>query len=142
MGGVIAQLFPGAPNFTEKDISSLVGRVFIVTGGNSGIGLEVVKILYAKGGTVYLASRSPAKIVTAIGEIKATQRESQGQIKSLHLDLGDLTTISTCASTFVAQECRLDVLWNNAGIARAPVGSLSAQGHEAHMAPTASGHSS
>ncbi|KAG0651101.1 Short-chain dehydrogenase reductase [Hyphodiscus hymeniophilus] len=140
MGGVVAQLLPGTPHFTEKDIPSLIGKVFIVTGGNSGVGFELVKILYSKGGTVYIASRSPTKVATAIEEIKSSNPQSQGHLKSLHLDLGDLTTILPCATAFLAQESRLDVLWNNAGIARAPVGSLSAQGHEAHMGTNCLGH--
>ena len=127
-------MFPGTPHFTEKNILSLVGKVYIVTGGNAGVGFEVAQILYSKGGTVYIAGRSPTKVAAAIDKIKSMQPESQGRLKSLLLDLGDLTTIAPCASKFLAQESRLDVLWNNAGIARAPVGTLNAQGHEAHLA--------
>lgn len=133
MGGMITQFFPPSPTFTEKSVPSLVGKVFIVTGGNAGVGLELVKILYSKGGTVYIAGRSPIKIATEIEAIKSIYTASPGHIKSLPLDLSDLTTIPTCASTFLAQESRLDVLWNNAGISGAPVGSTSVQGHEAHI---------
>ncbi|KAL9616156.1 MAG: hypothetical protein Q9160_008936 [Pyrenula sp. 1 TL-2023] len=133
MGGTITQLFPPRPTFTEKDVPSLAGKVFIVTGGNSGIGFELVKILYSKGGTIYIAGRSSSSIAAAIESITSMYPESRGQLKSLALDLSDLTTISKCASAFLAQENRLDVLWNNAGIAQAPPGSLSVQGYEAHM---------
>jgi NAD(P)-dependent dehydrogenase (short-subunit alcohol dehydrogenase family) len=133
MGGLFTQLFPPSPAFTEKDVPSLVGKVFIVTGGNSGIGLELVKILYSKGGTVYIAGRSPTKIASAIESIKFIHTTSLGQVSSLPVDLSDLTTISACVSAFLAQETRLDVLWNNAGIAQVPAGSLSVQGHEAHI---------
>ncbi len=37
----MAQLFPPSPIFTEKNISSLEGKVFIVNGGNAGVGLEL-----------------------------------------------------------------------------------------------------
>ena len=133
MGGVITQIFPPSPTFTEKNLASLVGKVFIVTGGNAGVGLELVKILYSKGATVYIASRSPAKITAEIDFIKSTYKENSGHIKSLPLDLGDLNTISKCVSTFLAQESRLDVLWHNAGISQAPIGSTTVQGHEAHI---------
>ncbi|KAK9482731.1 hypothetical protein V1527DRAFT_327698 [Lipomyces starkeyi] len=133
MGGLITQFFPPKPTFTENNVPSLVGKVFIVTGGNRGVGLELVKILYSKGGTVYIASRSPTKIATEIEAIESTQTASPGHIRSLTLDLSDLTTIPTCASTFLAQESRLDVLWHNAGVTRAPIGSTTVQGHEAHM---------
>lgn len=141
MGGLLAQFFPGRPPFTEANLPSLVGKVFIVTGGNSGVGFELVKILYSAGGTVYIASRSPAKIAAAIKNIEGLPRTtSAGQLKSLVLDLGDLSTILACASAFLAQESRLDVLWNNAGISRAPLGSQSAQGHEAHIGTNCLGH--
>ncbi|PQE22145.1 hypothetical protein CJF30_00010744 [Rutstroemia sp. NJR-2017a BBW] len=133
MGGIFTQLFPPKPTFTEKNVPSLVGKVFIVTGGNSGVGLELVKILYSRGGTVYIASRSTTKIDAAIATIKSIFPKSSGHLKSLRVDLSDLRTISACASTFLAQESRLDVLWNNAGIAQAPADSTTAQGHETNM---------
>lgn len=133
MGGIFTQFFPPHPNFTERDVPCLKGKIFIVTGGNSGIGLELVKIIYSKGGTVYIAGRSVSKIDSEIEAIKSSHTANCGNLKSLPLDLSDLTTISICASTFLAQESRLDVLWNNAGIAQAPAGTISAQGHEAHI---------
>jgi NAD(P)-dependent dehydrogenase (short-subunit alcohol dehydrogenase family) len=133
MGGLITQLLPPSPSFTEKSLFSLAGKVFIVTGGNAGIGLELVKMLYFKGGTVYIASRSPAKIASAIEIVKSIHTTNPGQVNSLPVDLSDLTTIPGCASAFLARETRLDVLWNNAGISNVAAGSLSAQGHEAHM---------
>jgi len=128
MGGFLKQFCPGKPTYTENNIPSLVGKVFIVTGGNAGVGLEIVKILYAKGGTVHIASRSLSKIEAEIQSIKALHKGSPGQLKSLHLDLSDLTMIPTCVSAFLAQESRLDVLFNNAGISGVPAGSVSAQG--------------
>lgn len=116
MGGMITQLFPPSPEFTEKNISSLAGKVFIVTGGNSGIGFEIAKILYSKGGTVYIAGRSLAKIDAAIDTIKSATQPKPGKLKSLLLDTSDLTTVSPCVSKFLAQESRLDVLFNNAGV--------------------------
>ena len=60
------QTFPGSRSFTESNIASQAGRVFIVTEGNSGVGFELVKILYNKNGTVYMASRSQEKALIAI----------------------------------------------------------------------------
>ncbi|KAF2794235.1 NAD(P)-binding protein [Melanomma pulvis-pyrius CBS 109.77] len=137
MGLFWSQLLPPRPTFTEANIPSLDGRVFIVTGGNAGIGLELVKMLYAKGGcTIYIASRSPTRISAAIEDIRSTvstPEASPAQLKSLVVDFGDLTTIAKAASEFLARESRLDVLWNNAGIAQAPPGSTTVQGYEAHM---------
>ncbi|KAK4940677.1 hypothetical protein LTR10_019307 [Elasticomyces elasticus] len=135
--GAWTQLFPPSPHFTEAQTPSLAGRVFIATGGNSGVGLELVKILYSKGGHVYVAGRSPAKIATAIGEIKdeaaKTAGSTPGQLSTLTIDLGNLASVAPCVSDFLARESRLDVLFNNAGLSRQPPGSVTTQGHELHM---------
>ena len=138
MGSTWSQMRPPAPQFTEKDVLSLDGKIIIVTGGNSGVGYELVKMLYLKGGcTIYIASRSTERIAAAIEEIKSTApappRGKPTLLKSLRLDLNDLTTISESAKQFLAQESRLDILWNNAGIAQAPIGSTTKQGYETHM---------
>jgi NAD(P)-dependent dehydrogenase (short-subunit alcohol dehydrogenase family) len=135
--GAWTQLFPPSPHFTEAQTPSLVGRVFIVTGGNSGVGFELAKILYSAGGKVYIAGRSTTRIATAIEEIKATAPKTEdataGQLRSLTVDLGDLSTIASCASDFLDRESRLDVSFNNAGLSRQPPGSVTTQGHEIHM---------
>ena len=135
--GAWTQLFPPKPHFTEAQTPSLAGKVFIVTGGNSGVGFELAKILYWKGGNVYVAGRSATKLATAIEEIKSqpaeTPNATAGQLNSLTVDLGNLSSIAPCVSDFLAKESRLDVLFNNAGLSRQPPGSVTAQGHEIHM---------
>lgn len=42
------QYFPDKPSFTEVNLPSQVGKVFIVTGGNNGVGFELVKMLYGR----------------------------------------------------------------------------------------------
>lgn len=133
MGAAWTQVFPPSPTLTEKNLPSLASKVFIVTGGNAGVGLALVKILYSRDGTVYIAGRSAAKIAAEIDNIKSAYPASKGKLDSLALDLNDLSTVPTCASTFLSKESRLDVLFNNAGIAHVPVGSISIQGHEAHI---------
>ncbi|KAI9714691.1 MAG: hypothetical protein M1828_001120 [Chrysothrix sp. TS-e1954] len=138
MGATWSQMRPPPPPFKEDDVGPLDGKVMIVTGGNAGIGLELVKMLYAKGDcTIYIASRSTDRITAAIKEIEADTPASSNsrpaKLKSLRLDLNDLSTISESAKAFLAQESRLDILWNNAGIAQAPTGSVTKQGFEAHM---------
>src|SRR5690242_21285355 len=90
----LSQFLPPKPVFTEADVASQKGRVFLVTGGASGIGLELAKILYQKGGRVYIAGRSEENARRAIHEIQAgAPSPSDGSLDFLHLDLSDLTTI-------------------------------------------------
>jgi len=55
---LLNQWFPPKPIFTEKDIPSQQGKVFIITGGNGAVGSALTKMLYNAGGTVYMACRS------------------------------------------------------------------------------------
>jgi NAD(P)-dependent dehydrogenase (short-subunit alcohol dehydrogenase family) len=104
-----------------------------MTGGNSGVGYELCKILHTSGARVYMASRSASNAAAAINAITKSIPTTSGSLTFLHLDLSDLTTIKRSAETFLARESRLDVLWNNAGVATPPVGSTTAQGHELQM---------
>jgi hypothetical protein len=62
---ISTQFWPPAPSFTGHDISdgAHVGRVFVVTGGNSGLGLELCKLLYKGGATIYMATRSKVRMI-------------------------------------------------------------------------------
>jgi NAD(P)-dependent dehydrogenase (short-subunit alcohol dehydrogenase family) len=127
------QLFPPKPTFTEDNVPSLEGKVFMVTGGTNGIGMELASMLYAKGGTIYLPCRSATKGAQTLNTIRAAHPGSTGDLKTLHIDLNDLASVAACASSFLAQESRLDVLFNNAGMSYAPVDEVTVQGYEPHM---------
>jgi NAD(P)-dependent dehydrogenase (short-subunit alcohol dehydrogenase family) len=134
MGAHFSQFFPPRATFTGASIGSQSGKVFLITGGYSGIGFELAKILYKKGGKVYIAGRSSEEAQRAIQEIQSFFPESNGSLHFLPLSLDDLSTIAASANTFKAQECKLDVLWNNAGVSQPPLGSTSKQGFELQFA--------
>lgn len=140
MGVAFSQFFPSPPTLTEANLPSQKGKVFMVTGGASGVGLELCTILYQAGGKVYLAGRSEANAQEAISKIKALPTTSPGELVFLLLSLHDLTTIKPAVEAFTASEPRLDVLFNNAGVSLPPRGSVSAQGHELQMATNCLGH--
>lgn len=130
----LSQFFPPKPTFSEADFPNLDGKVFIVTGGASGIGLELSKTLYQKNGRVYIAGRSEPKARQAIDEIRDATPASSGALEFLPLDLADLGSIKVTVDHFKAKESRLHVLWNNAGVSQPPLGSLSKQGIELQLA--------
>lgn len=135
MGIIWSQIFPPPPTLTEVNLPSQAGKVFIVTGGYSGVGFHICRILYRVGGTVYLAGRSEEKALEAIAKIKSlcTPTPPEGNIIFLPLSLDDLTSIKPAVKRFVAAESRLDVLFNNAGISSPPRGT-SPQGHDLQFA--------
>ncbi|GAB1309811.1 hypothetical protein MFIFM68171_00021 [Madurella fahalii] len=133
------QSYPPLPTFTATDVppGSQRGRVFIVTGGNSGIGFGLCKWLYATGATVYIASRSKERVEAAIRTIivEAKPASTNGTLKCLDLDLNDLGSVKAAATSFGQQESKLDILWNNAGMGgnRVAKGQRTAQGLEPMM---------
>ncbi|KAL1856763.1 hypothetical protein Plec18170_003734 [Paecilomyces lecythidis] len=136
------QLFPSSPPLAEANVPDQTGKVIIVTGSTSGIGYELVRILYQAGGTVYMASRNEAKAEIAIKRIteavnKAVQKKKvttkPGIIKFLQVDFSDLKNIKPFVEAFLSSETRLDLLYNNAGVANVPSSERTAQGFEVHM---------
>lgn len=105
-------------NWTTENIPDLTGRIILVTGGNSGLGYESVKAFAGKGAEVVLASRSLEKGEEAKNDIKKTYPE--GKIRVMKLDLSDLASVSSFATTFKQNYGHLDVLLNNAGIMMTP----------------------
>ncbi|PYI07085.1 NAD(P)-binding protein, partial [Aspergillus sclerotiicarbonarius CBS 121057] len=137
---ILGQMCPPNPLFTEKECPDQAGKVFIVTGGYSGVGLELVKILYQKNATIYVAGRSEAKAKTAIQEISSQHQTSTGRLVFLFLDPNDLTTIKPAVGSFLQAETRLDVLWNNAGVMFPPKRSVTKQGHEMQLGSNSIAH--
>lgn len=136
MGVTFSQFFPPRPSLTEDNLPSQRDRVFIVTGGYSGIGFNLAKMLYYAGGRVYIAGRSESKGQQAIKDIKAsmTEPEPTASLEFLQLVLDDLATIKASVDSFKSRESRLDILFNNAGVSLPAAGSKSKQGYELQLA--------
>jgi 2-deoxy-D-gluconate 3-dehydrogenase len=96
----------------------LGGRVAIVTGGGSGIGLAIAHGLAAAGASVVIAARDAARGQTAVAELEA----AGAQASFLPLDLADPDSCRALIPAAVASAGRVDILVNNAGtiMARAP----------------------
>ena len=112
------------------------GKVFIVTGDYSGIGYELVDILFRAGGIVYVAGSSEAKAQECIEELEDSvdDKSTAGRLEYLPLQLDDLSTIKASVEAFKAKESKLDVLWDNAGVVLPPNGSVSKQEYDLQMA--------
>ncbi|KAK1224642.1 short-chain alcohol dehydrogenase [Marasmius sp. AFHP31] len=123
-----------ANSFTESDIPDLTGKVALVTGGNSGIGKQIVSVLAAKGAKVYLAARSEEKYEKALQEIHRLKPDNPGQIAFLKLDLSTAQRAKEAADDFKRKETALHLLFNNAGIMGMENGVLSDDGYELRWA--------
>ncbi|KAF7188130.1 Short-chain dehydrogenase/reductase [Pseudocercospora fuligena] len=126
-------LIPG-PAMTEEQLPDQRGKVHMITGGYSGIGYELAKMLYDRNATVFLAGRDISKAKRAIQQIRAEQKtKTLGKLHYVYLDLADLHTIKSSVEDFLCRTDRLDVLVNNAGVMVPPAGSCTKQGHELQM---------
>ena len=92
----------------------LTGKTAIVTGGYSGIGLETTRALAGAGATVIVPVRDPAKAEENLSSI-------EGDISSAQMDLADLDSVRTFASSVYDSIDALDLLINNAGIMACPL---------------------
>ncbi|KAG5654320.1 hypothetical protein H0H81_004739 [Sphagnurus paluster] len=90
---------------------TLMSKVILVTGSNTGIGYELVRLLAQKGHTVYLASRNEAS-----GQKAQAQLNAEGlNVKLVQLDVTDINSVVAAKEVIEKVEHRLDVLVNNAG---------------------------
>lgn len=92
---------------------NLTGKIAIVTGGNTGIGLETAKTLAAAGATVIVPARDTEKAKRNLAGITNVELET--------MDLMDPDSINTFAETFLASGRPLHLLINNAGIMWVPL---------------------
>jgi len=99
-------------------LPDLSGAVVLVTGGNSGLGLETVRALAAAGATVVLTARSQTKADAAVQEITATVPAAS--VDSLLLDLADLSSVRAAVDQFAGGHDQLDMLVANAGVMMTP----------------------
>jgi NAD(P)-dependent dehydrogenase (short-subunit alcohol dehydrogenase family) len=104
--------------WTPAQLDDLTGKTYVITGGNSGLGLEAAKILCGKGATVVITTRSEAKATKAIEAVK--EAVSGALVRFLLLDLADLDSVDACAEQIVATCPKIDALINNAGVMQTP----------------------
>ena len=106
-------------SFAYSDVPDQRGKTAIVTGANTGIGLEIARSLARKGARVMLACRDGDKATAAIEEIASGPE--QADLDFLPLDLSNMASIREAAD-LAKKEPRIDLLINNAGIMIPPLG--------------------
>lgn len=92
----------------------MTGKVCVVTGANSGIGLATAEGLATLGASVYMVARDPAKGQAARDHIITRTGNQNVQLEIV--DLSSLDSVRGFAARFMRKEGRPDVLINNAGV--------------------------
>lgn len=117
--------------------NSLSGKTAIITGANSGIGLETAMVFAARGARVILAVRNTEKGQAARDAILNVNR--QADVEVMPLDLSDLESVRFFAESFRSRHNSLDLLINNAGVMTPPY-SKTKDGFELQFGSNHLGH--
>ncbi len=125
----------------SNKVNTQNGKIFLITGANSGLGYETSKFLLERGATVIMCCRDLLKGERAKKDL--LKLNSSGKIELVELDLSDLKNVIKFAEYIKNKFNNLDVLINNAGI-MAPPKTFSKQrfeiqfavNHLAHMSLT------
>jgi NAD(P)-dependent dehydrogenase (short-subunit alcohol dehydrogenase family) len=97
--------------------------IALVTGGNKGIGREIVAQLAALGHTVIIGARSLERGEKTAAELRA----AGGSVTAVALDVTDPASVAAAADTVMAEHGHLDALINNAGISHKPGADFAGQ---------------
>ncbi|MEL6688203.1 MAG: oxidoreductase [Pseudomonadota bacterium] len=122
--------------WTPESVGDQSGKLVLITGGNSGIGLEAAKILAGKGADILLCARSQVKGEAAVETVNAL---GGGKAILIQLDLADMASIRKAVDQVKALTNTLDVLVNNAGIMQTPK-QTTVDGFEMQLGTNHLGH--
>jgi len=96
---------------TRKNVFDLTGRVAVVTGASSGLGVQMAKALAAQGADVAILARRKEKLEAVAEEIKALG----AKCLPIQCDVTDTKSIKKAAELVEAEFGKVDILINNAG---------------------------
>ena len=106
----------------------LAGKVALITGCSSGLGVETARALKSTGATIYVTVRDTTKGQAALADIL-----EQGRVEILSLDLNSLESVEACARDFLAKSSTLNILINNAAIMGVPKREVTKDGFESQF---------
>jgi NAD(P)-dependent dehydrogenase (short-subunit alcohol dehydrogenase family) len=126
-----------ADKWTTSDIPDQSGRLAVVTGANSGLGLITARELARAGARVVVACRNTEKGSSAAEEVRSAVPDALLDVAAL--DLADLSSVREFATRLADEHEGLDLLVNNAGV-MAPPYRKTADGFESQLGTNHLGH--
>ncbi|EKG11072.1 Short-chain dehydrogenase/reductase SDR [Macrophomina phaseolina MS6] len=115
-------------------------KVFVVTGGSSGIGIETVRALHATHATIFATARSVSKGQAVADDILASDPSNKAPIHVIKMELDSLESVKEGANDILTKSGgKVNVLVNNAGVMATPFG-LTKDGFETQFGTNHVGH--
>lgn len=127
----------------QPPAKSLLNKVILITGGNTGLGLESAKRLAKAGATIVITSRSLEKGNKAVTEIQRFCGDNNSKVFALPLDLCNLQNVRNFVTEYQTQlgpDTKIDVLLNNAGVMAIPKLELTVDNYEKTFQTNHLGH--
>jgi NAD(P)-dependent dehydrogenase (short-subunit alcohol dehydrogenase family) len=127
----------------EPPPQSLTDKTILITGGNTGLGLESAQRLAAAGASVIVTTRTPSKGEQAVSQIQSYLQQrgiSNNNVRAITLDLCNLQQVQSTAEALVKSGTKIDVLLNNAGVMAIPDRQLTVDGFERTFQTNHLGH--
>ncbi|GLI76381.1 hypothetical protein PoHVEF18_004653 [Penicillium ochrochloron] len=113
----------------EQMQGKLVGKVVVITGVSSGLGVETARALAATGATLYMTARDLDKAKTALGDIFNPSR-----MELVHMDHASLQSVRTAAESILSKTDKITILICNAGVMAVKDLQLTDEGYELQFA--------
>ena len=154
----------GSGHWTAADAGDQHGRVAVITGATSGLGLQAARVLAQHGATVVLTGRDPARLAAAAGQVRdagtgraadrgraadtgqaadrgraADTGQAAEAVQTAEFDLASLDSVRAAAAELTERFPRLDLLINNGGVMYPPY-SLTKDGFELQFGTNHLGH--
>lgn len=100
------------------EIFNVSGKTILITGASSGIGAHLAALFATSGSNVVLAARRREKLDAVLDEIVASKKVDSGRLLAVEMDINDRIAVEKGVAAAVAHFGGIDVLVNNAGIAK------------------------
>jgi len=145
LAGASEQTLAAPSGLSLVEPNSLEGKVIVITGASTGIGLESGKALAKGGATVVLTARTNEKGTKAVEAVQNYLREQgirNNKVYTVQLDLDDLENVKAFPARYqeVLADTKIDVLMNNAGVMAIPELQLTKDGYERTFQSNHLGH--
>lgn len=129
----------GATSTTDDVISgiSLAGKLAVVTGASSGLGVETARVLSAAGASVLLVARNQEQLQAVAADLR--KRQPAAELHTQCMDLADLDSVREAVAQILKRHPQIHLLINNAGVMACPL-ARTAQGFEMQFGTNHMGH--